>query len=210
LTAGQQADGGLAFVHLDLKAAEYLGGGLGHGPPTQDAQTLRQPPWARGLPARIEVRGRVEVVEQGEVLVDGFDAVVTRGRRRVEFHGCSVEFDVSGIEPVHPADALDERGLSRTVVAQQRQYLAVVHVEVDAVQRDDESEPFDRAAHAQRRDAIAHDRAAGHDWAARMTRNRRSIAPRITSSSTATRITVPITIGWMKASTFNRFIALRM
>jgi len=42
LTAGQQADGGLAFVHLDLKAAEYLGGGLGHGPPTQDAQKATQ------------------------------------------------------------------------------------------------------------------------------------------------------------------------
>ena len=45
--------------------------------------------------------------------------------------GCAVDLDLAGIESMHAADALDQGRLAGAVVAEQRDDLAMMHVEVE-------------------------------------------------------------------------------
>ena len=63
--------------------------------------------------------------------------------------GSPVDLDLAGVEAVHAADALDERRLSGAVVAEQREHLAVVHLEVHRVERQHRAEALRRATHSQ-------------------------------------------------------------
>ena len=130
----------------------------------------RQPTRAGVLAAGEEVGRRAEIVEQREVLVHGLDPVGTRRCRRVDRRRLSVDLDLAGVEAMHAADALDQRRLSGAVVAEDRDDLAMMHVEVDGVEREHRAEPLRRATHRQRR---CHDRVT-HDRAACITRNRSS------------------------------------
>ena len=65
--------------------------------------------------------------------------------------GCTVDLDLAGVEPVHAADALDQRRLAGAVVAEHRKDLAVVDIEIDRVECQHGAEALRRAAHRQRR-----------------------------------------------------------
>ena len=108
---------------------------------------------------------------------------------------------------MHAADALDQRRLARAVVAEQRQHLAAVQLEVDAVEREDRAEALGGAAHGERRRASEARSRAGR-LAAPGTGSRACRGT--TSSSTASTMTTPMTIGCRNASTFSRFMPLRI
>ena len=92
------------------------------------------------LAAGVEVVGRPQVVEQREILVDGLDPERARVGRRVDRDRRAVHLDRAAVEPVHAAQALDQRRLAGAVVAEQREHLAAAHVEVDPVERGDRAE----------------------------------------------------------------------
>jgi hypothetical protein len=102
----------------------------------------------------------------------------------------TVHLDGARVQPVHSADAFDERRLAGAVVAEQSEHLAAPGVQVDAVQRDDRTEPLGGASHAERERARR-----AHERAACRIRSRSSSRCRTTSSSTAITMTTPITIG---------------
>src|SRR4029450_5286451 len=94
---------------------------------------------------------------------------------------------------------------ARAVVTKERKDFAVVHVDVDPVERDDGSEVLAGTSDRKCRDSIH-----AHALAAFKARNRSSRRPRMTSDSTAITMTTPITISCSDASMFIRFIPLRM
>ncbi len=118
----------------------------------------------------VEVGRRPEVVEEREVLVDGLDAQGARLRRRVDGDRAPVHLDDAVVESVDAADALDERRLARAVVAEQREDLAAMDLQVHVLQRQDRAEALGRAADSDRRGR----RRGGHARAAWATRRRPS------------------------------------
>ena len=144
------------------EAVEQLGGRVGHLLPVEDAQPGGQPARPGQLAAGVEVRGRIEVVEQRQVLVDGLDAAARAHRRASDRHRPAVHLDGAVIQAVHAADALDERGLAGAVVAEDGEHLAAVDLEVDAVEREHRAEALRRPADREGRDG----RGGGHDRAA--------------------------------------------
>ena len=65
----------------------------------------------------------------------------------------AVEEDLAGVGGQAPVQRLDQGGLAGAVVADDRQHLAGVEVEVDAVEADDPAEGLDQAAGRQDRSA---------------------------------------------------------
>ncbi len=82
----------------------------------------------------------------------------------------AVHLDDAVIELVHAADALDEGGLARAVVAEEGDDLAAMDLEVDAVEREHGAEPLGGPADREGGDR----RRGGHDRDASKTRNRSS------------------------------------
>src|SRR5215217_765160 len=199
LPSRHQRDRGVEGRQGHLEALQQLSGACGHGPVAEDAQPSRQPRWPCDLPAGEEVGGRAQVVEQGEVLVDGLDpelAGVGGGgasqRHPVQLHGALVQ-------AVHAADALDQRGLAGPVVAEEREDLAGVDVEVDAVERDHRAEALAGPGDGEHQPLTA--------W---MLRKRRSRWARTTSSSTAATRMAPVAMYCQLGSMPSRLSPLRM
>src|SRR5690606_39966991 len=69
----------------------------------------------------------------------------------VDAHRPALEQDLPGVERVDAADALDQRGLSRPVVADQRGHLPGRHHEIYLAQYLHRAEPLVDAAHLQQR-----------------------------------------------------------
>ena len=86
------------------------------------------------LAAEEHVLDDVEVVAQREVLVHDLDAVAAASRGPWIEIGGPFEQELSRVDRVDAADALDERRLAGAVVADQRHDFAGIHVEVDVVQ----------------------------------------------------------------------------
>ena len=76
------------------------------------------------LPAEEHVLGDVEVVGQGEILVDELDPESGGGARVGDRHRLPLEGDLAAVEAVDAGDALHQRRLPGAVVTDQRRDLA--------------------------------------------------------------------------------------
>src|SRR5690606_20743713 len=102
---------------------------------------------AAPLPTQEHVGHDVEVVAERQVLVDDLDAESGSVAGTVDADRAAVEPDLPGVDRVDPADALDQRGLSRPVVADQRGHLAGGYREVNLAQHLYRPEALVDAAH---------------------------------------------------------------
>ena len=114
---------------------------------------------SRGCPscalfaAEVQVRRHVERGRDGEVLVDRLDAGAARILRALERHRLAVEEDLALVGDLGAGEALDQRRLSGTVVADDGEHLAGVELEAHAVEADDPTEGLDEACGLQDRRA---------------------------------------------------------
>ena len=76
--------------------------------------------------------------------------------RTLELDRLTVEVDLPGVLLVGAGEALDQRGLAGAVVTDDRQHLAPVEVEVDAVEADDAAEGDDQVTRRQDRLGLVH------------------------------------------------------
>src|SRR5262249_47032397 len=83
----------------------------------------------------VHVLDHVEVVGEGEVLVDDLDAQPRRVLRPVDPDRLALPQDVAAVDRVDAGDALDKRRLAGPVVSDEGHDLARVHVEVDVRKR---------------------------------------------------------------------------
>lgn len=113
-TAGQGADGLVHVAQVDAHAQQLGAGGLAHEVHVEAAQGAAA---AGGLGAEEEVPPDGHQGDDGEVLVDGGDAVV-EGRAGVGEDGLLLDLEGAGVVPVQPRDDLDEGGLAGAVVAE--------------------------------------------------------------------------------------------
>jgi len=142
LPTRHQADGGVEVGQVNLQPLEHLSRRRGHLLAPDHPQRARQPAGPRDLAARVEVVGRAEVVEERQILVHGLHPERARVGRGVDRDRSAVHLDRAAVEPVHAAEALDQRRLAGPVVSQERQHLAVTDLERDAVERGHGSEPL--------------------------------------------------------------------
>ena len=85
--------------------------------------------------AEENVRRYVEIVGQGEVLIDGLDAEVLGVARVRDLHRLAFEKDRAAVPRHRAREDLDQGRLARSVVANERMRLAAVDVEINASQR---------------------------------------------------------------------------
>ena len=107
------------------------------------------------LAAEEDVGGDVERRRDGEVLVDGLDPGAPRVAWRAEVHALAVEADLPLVRLQCSRERLDQCRLAGAVVADDREDLARVELEVGPVQRDDVSVALDDPARLEdRRDGV--------------------------------------------------------
>ena len=104
----------------------------------------------------------VEVVAQREVLVDDLDPQRVRVLRPVDRHGLALEDHVAVVERVDAGDALDQRALAGTVVADQRGHLSGTNIKVHVPEDVDRAEALIDAAQGQQRIALLSLDGLGH------------------------------------------------
>jgi hypothetical protein len=92
------------------------------------------------LAPEVHVLDDVEVVAQRKVLVDDFYPEPGGVFRAVDVHLLALEQDLAPVRRVRTGNALDQRRLAGTVVADEGHHLTVVHLEVDVGQRLDRAE----------------------------------------------------------------------
>src|SRR5690606_12230526 len=84
--------------------------------------------------------GGSQIVAERQVLVDDFNAAVTRVDAVGEAHGFAIEPDVALTGPEVAGDNLDDGRLAGAVVAHQPDHLAAAERQIDALERVDGSE----------------------------------------------------------------------
>ncbi len=115
LPAGQRADGLVDVAQVDAHAQHLGAGGLAHEVHVEAPEGAAAP---GGLGAEEEIAPDGHERDDGEVLVDGGDAVV-QGRAGVGEHGLlALDLEGAGVVLVQPCDDLDEGGLAGAVVAE--------------------------------------------------------------------------------------------
>ena len=87
------------------------------------------------LPAEVHVLDDVEVVAEGQILIDDLDPELGRVLRPVDVHLLAFEQDPAAVGGVGAGDALDEGRFTGAVVADERHHLSGTDLEVDVVQR---------------------------------------------------------------------------
>jgi hypothetical protein len=92
------------------------------------------------LVSQEQVRDHVEVVGEGEILVDGRDPEAGGVARGGDRDRLAVEEELARVGVVDAGDRLHERRFAGAVVADERHHLARAHGEVDAVERLDRPE----------------------------------------------------------------------
>jgi hypothetical protein len=103
------------------------------------------------FPAEEHVLDDVEVVAEGEVLIDDLDAQRGRVPRTADADGAALEEELAGIGGVDAADAFDEGRLAGAVVADERGHLAGAHRQVDGTEHLDGTEALLDPAQLQQR-----------------------------------------------------------
>ena len=101
--------------------------------------------------AEEQVLDHVEVLAQGEVLIDRRDPHRLGTRRTPDRHLVGVEHDLPGIGRVDPGEHFDERRLAGPVVAHEGDDAARRDLQVDVGERRDGAEPFGHGAQRQDR-----------------------------------------------------------
>src|SRR5215211_6451075 len=99
-----------------------------------DPAPVPEPAWCRRLPSSVEVAYDVEVVEEGEVLVDSLDAEGASLHWRGDVGLFAIDEDLSLIGLVDAAEAFEQGRFSRPVVAEEREYFVTSQGEAHAVQ----------------------------------------------------------------------------
>src|SRR4051794_30594020 len=150
LAAGHRGDRRRRVLKADAEALERLVGAAVHLGVVEEAELAEQPP-ARDLAAEEQVRGRVELGGEREVLVDGLDPERARLDRRADRHLAALEEDLARVRRLDAGERLDERRLAGAVVADERHDLGRVDGEARAAQRADASEALDEAAGLEQR-----------------------------------------------------------
>jgi hypothetical protein len=136
---GERLEPDLQFGHVP--------GGLGtHAGLVQHSEDAAQDAAPPYLPAEEQVAGDIEGGRDGEVLVDGLDAVSPGVQGGAELNGVAVQPDVSGVGLDGAGERFDEGGLASTVVADDGQHLVGQKVEVGAVQCSHLAVSLDEAA----------------------------------------------------------------
>ena len=148
-----------------------------HRAPVEDPERAEA---ARQLAVEIHVLPDRQVLDQREVLVDGFDAEAARVDRRADPDRFAVEADRAGIRLLHAGDAADQRRLAGAVVANDRGDLAARTDEIGAPDRLHGAEGFPEIRDGERRNR------GGSRAAHRCSR----------LSTAATTTTTPTAIGW--------------
>ena len=100
--------------------------------------------------------GDVERRRDGEVLIDGLDAGSPRVAWRVEVRALAVEEDLALVGLQRPRERFDQCGLAGAVVADNREDLSRVQLEIGSIQRDDVSVALDDSARFKDRPRCAH------------------------------------------------------
>jgi hypothetical protein len=103
-----------------------------------------------------EVGDHVEVVAKGEVLEDGGDAELPGRLRRRHLDLLAFEEHLAALCGLHAVHRLDQRGLAGAVVADQRDDLAAVNLEVDVGQRLDGAEALGDPPQREERHGFLH------------------------------------------------------
>src|SRR5262245_20634829 len=98
------------------------------------------------LASQEQVTDDIEVVAQGEVLIDGRDAELLRIEWAIDADGPAFPEDGSQISGADPGDHLDEGRLAGAVVADETDHFAGADLEVDTGQRLHCAEPLADAA----------------------------------------------------------------
>ena len=106
------------------------------------------------IEAERDVLSGGEDVDQLEVLVDHADAVAVGIARGADDDLLAVDEDLSLVGEVNAREHVHERGLAAAVFAEQRQDLAPVDIEPDAVIGDDGAEALGNVAHFDRCDLV--------------------------------------------------------
>ena len=109
------------------------------------------------LAPEIHVLDDVEVVAEGEILIDDLDAKLGGVLRPVDAHRLVFEVDLALIDGMDPGDTLDQRRLAGAVVADERHHLAGADLEVDVSQSLNRAERLRDAPKLERRNSVAHD-----------------------------------------------------
>ena len=107
------------------------------------------------LAAEVHVLDDVEVVAEREILVDDLDPELGGVLRAVDRDRLAVEEDLAAVGRVDAGDALDQRRLAGTVVADERHHLAGAHLEVDVGERLHGAEVLRDPAELEQRRSVA-------------------------------------------------------
>ena len=123
LPTGEIRHGPLRIGNVDAQPIQR-GGGLGVHPARVGD---REPPelQQQGFVAEKHVRRHVERVGEGQVLVEDLDAERAGVLRRADRHFPSTQSDRAAVRRLHTGDGLDQRGLAGSVVADERNRLAL-------------------------------------------------------------------------------------
>src|SRR5829696_2845655 len=100
------------------------------------------PAWCRRLSTGVEISHDVEVVEEGEVLVDSLDAEGASLHWRGDVDHFAIDEDLPLIGLVDAAETFDQGRLSRPVVAEEREYFVTSQGEAHAIQCQGRPEPL--------------------------------------------------------------------
>ena len=98
--------------------------------------------------------GDVECRGDGEILVDGLDSGSPSVARGTEMHPLAVEADLALVRLERPRECLDQRRLAGAVVADDREDLVRVQLEVGPVQRHDVAVALDESARLEDRPGV--------------------------------------------------------
>ncbi len=142
LAAGQGHDRLADVRQFDAEIGEGRDRPLAHLGPVQHVQR----PEPVDLPAEMEVGRRVEVGCQGEILVDGLDAVPAGIERAAQLDGAALDQDLPAVRPDGAREGLDQRALARAVVADQGHDFAGIGGEAGAVECQHVAVVLDQAA----------------------------------------------------------------
>src|SRR5271166_402597 len=126
------------------KFVELLAGELRHPPAVGRPKPLSQGTGRRNLSAEKHIVRDRERRRQREGLIHRFDARLARGDRRGKTHDLSVEADLAGVRDHSAADRLDQGRLAGAVVADDRQDLVRVEIEIRVVERGDAAVALDQ------------------------------------------------------------------
>ena len=123
LAAGECLHRLLETLEVRVEAAHHFAGlGL-------HRHVVERTPGGAQLAAEIEVGGGVDIVGDGERLVDRLDAVFLGVARIVDVGGLAVDQDLAAIALVGAGENLDKRRLAGAVVAEQGDDLAGIEID---------------------------------------------------------------------------------